>query len=266
MDFESALVEHHLRVIYEVPQHRRFMESGYYSEPILAHVAAALMAEDRNNDDPVDPDAIARLLLELYNHGFIFKGSYSQAGVRLILLSTMDRTREHQALTRQHHDEVRVFDRTQRIDEWSNAREKMEKRQASELQDLVASGILPVEKPLAVNWSEDVPLTLYLRILVGEANYAAHIANSLPDNAPGETFDKVFANSVVRFTHFSRANDESESGLLASCAGFLGGYAILCDPLQRAAEMAIGFLKDKDRGISVANICQMFVVIKKNLG
>jgi hypothetical protein len=58
---EAELVASHMRIAFSVPKDRRYIRSGYPSEPLLAEAAARQMPEFQKRTS--DPNLMARLLM-----------------------------------------------------------------------------------------------------------------------------------------------------------------------------------------------------------
>lgn len=85
MDKEAELVESRMRIAYSVPKHRRYMYSGYPSEPVLAEAAARCWAELSKANI-----SIPGLLLTFMDNGYIGKGERGELVARLLLTLAFD--------------------------------------------------------------------------------------------------------------------------------------------------------------------------------
>lgn len=85
MDKEAELVESRMRIAYSVPEHRRYMYSGYPSEPVLAEAAAQCWAELSNANI-----SIPGLLSAFMDNGYIGKGERGELVARLLLTLAFD--------------------------------------------------------------------------------------------------------------------------------------------------------------------------------
>jgi hypothetical protein len=70
-ELESRLVQSYLRVVFVVPEHRRFMRTGTPSEPVLAEAAAQLLAQHQVNIPQVLRKALSSRLLARGERGEI---------------------------------------------------------------------------------------------------------------------------------------------------------------------------------------------------
>jgi len=82
---EEELVESGMRIAYSVPQHRRYMYSGYPSEPILAEAAASVWADIQR-----EGGYIPAILERYINAGLIRKDERGELVARLLLLLAFD--------------------------------------------------------------------------------------------------------------------------------------------------------------------------------
>ena len=82
---EEELVESGMRIAYSVPQHRRYMYSGYPSEPILAEAAASVWADIQQ-----EGGYIPAILERYINAGLIRKDERGELVARLLLLLAFD--------------------------------------------------------------------------------------------------------------------------------------------------------------------------------
>lgn len=113
-------------------------------------------------------------------------------------------------------------------------------------------------------WSKPLGVIDFMRSLMGNENYEKHIKNCVPDNGTREslTFERHFQNSVVRFTHFARAEDDSSMTTRAALSAFVRGFAIQCHPLQRSADVGIPVLINKDGPVTEENMTFIFISFK----
>ncbi|KAH9949216.1 hypothetical protein B0H21DRAFT_820225 [Amylocystis lapponica] len=87
---EAALIEHHMRIAYSVPQSREYVHAGYPSEPILAEAAAQQLAVYRQ-----DPSgSMPRILMKNLEGGLLNVGERGEVVARALFTMAYDRTVE----------------------------------------------------------------------------------------------------------------------------------------------------------------------------
>src|ERR1700733_9987061 len=113
-------------------------------------------------------------------------------------------------------------------------------------------------------WSKPVGVIDFMKSLMGDANYEKHVKICVPDNGTREalTFEQYFKNSVVRFTHFARAEDDSSMTTRAALSAFVRGFAIQCHPLQRSADVGMPILINKDGPVTEENMTFALISFK----
>ncbi|PCH41890.1 hypothetical protein WOLCODRAFT_137608 [Wolfiporia cocos MD-104 SS10] len=79
---EARMVEANMRVAYSVPAHRKYLRSGYPSEPILAEAATRAMAVLRQ--------PAATILASFVESGLVERGSRGELAARLLLIRAFD--------------------------------------------------------------------------------------------------------------------------------------------------------------------------------
>ena len=219
---EEYLVERNMRIAYSVPQHRLYTRSGYSSEPILAEAAANLMRELRTTNKACYDYPEDRI-------AHILKGHVEDG---LVSKGELGELTGRLLL-------ILAMDSAQEV------------AQSGE----IARGIHP-------RWSKPVGVIDFMKALFGNENYNEHIRNCAPDNGSGEAFDDQFKNSVVRFTHFARADDDSGVTTSAALAAFVRGMAVQCHPYQQPADVAMAMLMDKNKPVVEENMSIMLVSFK----
>ena len=112
-------------------------------------------------------------------------------------------------------------------------------------------------------WSKGCSLLDFLTALTGE-EYCDAVVASLPDNVmDGATLQSRFEKSWVRFTHFSRAVDDSAMTSSMAWVAFVRGMATIgCKGSQQIIDVSIPILLDRDRPIEEANISAILVQFK----
>jgi hypothetical protein len=115
----------------------------------------------------------------------------------------------------------------------------------------VAQGATP-------RWSKPVGVIDFMKSLLGDDNYKKYIEDCVPDNETRETlpFKDYFKNSVVRFTHFVRAEDDITTR--AACSAFVRGYAIQCHHEQKSVDVALPIHLNKDEPVAERNTSFLF--------
>jgi len=216
---EEYLVERHMRIAYSVPQHHQYMRSGYSSEPILAEAAANLMRELRTTDLVSDDYPEDRIANILKGH--VENGLVSKGKLSELTGRLLL---------------ILAMDSAQEV------------AQSEE----IARGIGP-------RWSKPVGVIDFMKALFGDNNYNEHIRNCVPDNGSGEAFDDQFKNSVFRFTHFARADDDSGVTTGAALAAFVRGLAIQCHPYQQSADVVMPMFRDKNKPVEEKNMSIMLI-------
>ena len=220
---EEYLVERNMRVAYSVPQHRQYMRSGYSSEPILAEAAANLMRELRTVNGKACYDFPGDRIARILK-GHVEDGLVSKGELGELTGRLLL---------------ILAMDSAQ------------EAAQSVE----IARGMHP-------RWSKPVGVIDFMKALFGNENYNELIRNCAPDNGSGEAFDDQFKNSVVRFTHFARADDDSGVTTGAALAAFLRGLAVQCHPYQPSADIAVAMLMDKNKPVVEENMSIMLISLK----
>ncbi|KAH7911650.1 hypothetical protein BJ138DRAFT_1100885 [Hygrophoropsis aurantiaca] len=211
---QAALVEKHLRMLFSVPAHRNYMETGYPSEPLLAEAAARQMAEYIRLSP--GEDVMARSLRELYISRIVRREVRPQGELvmRLLLMKAYLRAVETDHAKTPIHE---------------------------------------------LNFSGGCSLVTFIRKLFPE-RYADTILNSLPDNVPGGvTFAKAFENSVVRFTHFAMAEDESVISTSMMVVAFLRGMAMVICEKHAIANIVIPVLLDRQDHLKPSTMTGLLV-------
>lgn len=95
---------------------------------------------------------------------------------------------------------------------------------------------------------------------------ANKILASKPDNVPfDKSFSDVFANSVVRFTHFVKAGDTSAMTTEALFAAFARGMAFIGHPTQNCVDFAIPVLLDAGDALQESAMSAILVQIKRQV-
>jgi hypothetical protein len=116
-------------------------------------------------------------------------------------------------------------------------------------------------------YSQGCSLSQFMRALFGETHYQI-LAASQPDNLPAlstEPFEDVFENSLVRFTHFGRADNEEIVTPRFAWAAFLRCMGVQCCVRQTSIDIIIPILLDKRQPVQPSNITCMFISVKDRL-
>ncbi|KAH7911645.1 hypothetical protein BJ138DRAFT_1125863 [Hygrophoropsis aurantiaca] len=97
----------------------------------------------------------------------------------------------------------------------------------------------------ARNFSQGCSLVTFIQELFS-ARYANVVLGSPPDNVlDGAAFAKAFENSVVRFTHFVKAEDESALSTRVMVAAFIRGMAMIICEKHAIVDILIPVLLDR---------------------
>lgn len=81
----STLVESHMRVVFAVPEHRKFMRTGTPSEPILAETAARILNTDSTGETRLVIDTLApEILAQSLQRGLLARGERGEMVTRLL--------------------------------------------------------------------------------------------------------------------------------------------------------------------------------------
>jgi len=92
----QRLVEGHMRVVFSIPQHRKYLHAGTPSEPVLAEAAARIMNEPINGRSSRSlPLAMIRKYLD---NGFVQRGERGELAARLLLTLAHDTCVDRSAL------------------------------------------------------------------------------------------------------------------------------------------------------------------------
>ena len=221
---EAIQVERHMRIAYSVPKHRSYMRSGTPSEPILAEAAAQLMEHVQN--------APSRLS-DFVNEGLVDKGHAGELTARLLL--------------------TLAYQRVFRLNDIPDLREEISE---DHVPDEGSGGYLP--------HSRGCKLSRFLTALFGPDNYET-LSVSMPDNQPmGESssFDTLFENAWVRFTHFGRADDQKVITTQFLWAAFLRCMAVQCSVNQPSVDIIIPVLINKKLPVSSENMTALMFSVK----
>jgi hypothetical protein len=222
-NMEESLVERNMRIAYSVPKHRQYMRSGYSSEPIIAEAAANLMRELRTTNRILD--------------------GYPEDGIANIL----KRHVENGLVSKGELGEL--TGRLLLILAMDSAQEVAQSQE-------IARGISP-------RWSKAVGVIEFMKSLIGDKNYNEHIRSCVPDNSSSKAaFDDQFKNSVVRFTHFARADKDTGVTTGAARAAFVRGLGIQCHPYQQSTDVAIPVLRDKNKPVKEENMSILLISFK----
>jgi len=120
----------------------------------------------------------------------------------------------------------------------------------------VTQGIHPPQ------WSKPIGLIDFMKSLLGTENYEEHVRRCVPDNSSGVAFEDYFQNSVIRFTHFARADDDSGVTTEAACAAFVRGLGVQCNRCQQSADAALSVLINKNEPVEEENMTMMLISFK----
>lgn len=121
----------------------------------------------------------------------------------------------------------------------------------------VTQGIYPPP-----HWSKPVSLIDFMKSLLGTKNYEERVQRCVPDNSSGVAFEDYFQNSIIRFTHFTRADDDSGVTTEAACAAFVRGLGVQCDHLQQSADAALSVLINKNKPVEEENMTMVLISFK----
>ena len=203
---QAELVESHMRICYSVPQSRKYMRSGYPSEPILAEAAAQQMYTFRKRDQRA-------ILKDNMEDGLLDRGERGELVGRVLLMSAYDRAIEREDKARQRSETS---------------------LQGTSIDD-------PTSKSPR-SYSSGVSLITFIDELFTEEN-AHQVLESLPDNIKLETnFRDAFEDPKVRFTHFVKMGDSTGTTSAASWVALTRGMAIITRSGDVAVDVIIPIL------------------------
>ncbi|ETW79075.1 hypothetical protein HETIRDRAFT_478431 [Heterobasidion irregulare TC 32-1] len=201
-DVLDEMTRKHMRILYSMPQHREYYQSGYPSEPILAEAAAMQLDHWRNQTNRT---VLIDTLLSFVQNTHLNVGDRAEVVGRALLTEAYDRAiiAEHPAL--------------------SEAR-----------------------------FSQGCLLTSFIRELLTE-EAALAVLESQPDNVPdGATFGNAFKDARVRFTHFTKLDDEESLITAMLFVAFIRGMAFVASSDEAFIDVVIPVsLRDEKLGESV---------------
>jgi hypothetical protein len=117
--------------------------------------------------------------------------------------------------------------------------------------------------------SLSVEVTSYFQALFASDIYTKKIQSMLPsklaDDSQKHTFAATFANSRIYVTHFIKVYDYNVLSVefLAKCAA--RGVAIVCADYQRAVDVVIPIVIDKDKSLTKENVTALLLQSKNDV-
>lgn len=250
LDFEPArieavelvnmLVARNMRIALSVPQHREFLRSGYFSEPILAEAAARLMHLDSAKETR-DANHWARFLAHEMERSIFNKGQSGELVIRLLLICAHD---------------IAVSKK--------RAAAPPEKRQRCSTDDHSADpewDSVPTANP---EW--DIPVTVpeFFEALF-PPEFGHQVLDALPTNVvDGKSLQDKFKNARMRFTHFVRASDSNVVKDKAMWPALARGFAWQCCDNQPEIDIMVPILLD-DSPLHRSNVSALFIQVKNTV-
>ena len=219
-DVLDEMMGKHMRILYSMPQHREYYQSGYPSEPILAEVSRW------------------RANAKYSSHHRVFKAAAMQLDHwrnqtnRTVLIDTLS------SFVQKTH--LNVGDRA----------EVVGRALLTEAYDRAVIAEHPA--PSEARFSQGCLLTSFIRELLTE-EAALAVLESQPDNVPdGATFGNAFKDARVRFTHFTKLDDEESLITAILFVAFIRGMAFVASSDEAFIDVVIPVsLRDEKLGESV---------------
>ena len=220
-DVLDDMMRKHMRILYSMPQHREYYQSGYPSEPILAEVsrwranakysshrrrvfkAAAMQLDHWRNQ--TNRTVLIDTLLSFVQNTHLDVGDRAEVVGRALLTEAYDR-----AIIAEH------------------------------------------PAPSEARFSQGCLLTSFIEELLTE-EAALAVLESQPDNVPdGATFRDAFKDARVRFTHFTKLDDEESLITAVLFVAFIRGMAFVASSDEAFIDVVIPVsLRDEKLGESV---------------
>jgi hypothetical protein len=228
----ADLVASHMRVVFSIPKHRRYIYSGTPSEPILAEAAARLMStfggprplklfQTSILDSSKARGRVVELLAEWLSVGLLEKGELGEFVARTLLTFAHDLAIE---------DEYRTPTR------------------------------LTDAEPI---FSRPISVIAFLRALL-QPKFADEVLDYLPENdRQGVKLREAFKDAFINFTHFGRTGEAAmlvdEAALYAMCRGM--GWTFYRQ--QRGVDIGIPvFLGQPDEVLNRYRMTMIFIQVK----
>ncbi|KAG7091988.1 hypothetical protein E1B28_008375 [Marasmius oreades] len=108
---QTELVKSHMRSIYNIPESREYMSSGYPSEPVLSEAAGRIL--NSSPDKPID-DKAPEILLSIQNNGLLAKGERGELVARTLLTVAHDKAANDPSTSwtahTQYHRPIKLMD------------------------------------------------------------------------------------------------------------------------------------------------------------
>lgn len=121
-------------------------------------------------------------------------------------------------------------------------------------------------EPAKPHFSAGCSLMAFMQALIGKS-HRERIPDWMPDNIPGSTakFADVFKNASVRFTHFSKFEDEGSVNVWGMVAGMVRGTAWTGWKNQKIVDILIPVLIDSNEPITSQNTTAVLIQVKRRL-
>jgi hypothetical protein len=114
------------------------------------------------------------------------------------------------------------------------------------------------------NFSKGCKLTTFIQELFSE-DYAKEILDSVPDNIKSSTtFETVFKDAIVRFTHFGRMADSTGTTTHAMFAAFVRCMAIIGWSSQKIVDILIPVLRNREEKLSESAMTGLLIQVKRH--
>ena len=218
---EEELVASHMRLAYSVPRDRRYLRSGYSSEPILAEAAARQLYRWRNQSvslrgmPPLASHDVAHRIREAWQHEPVVAMLKRILDENLLSLGEIDETVGRLLLTLARDD--------------------------------TTCTTYISRNP---HFSSPVPLNDFIRRLFSEG-VAETVLKSKPDNLAANaegartTFKEAFKDALVNFTHFTKWDDSAALTEDVALGCFIRSMAVICQHNAAAIDAFIPVLMDQ---------------------